>query len=84
MKRAAFSRVALIVSGIVLTGITFSSLDPILAIGMENQLEGQCAHSRFESWTYHRSSWTPVRWSCTVVDKGRTREIRPGLSLPWD
>jgi hypothetical protein len=77
MKRRTIGLIVGVV--IAVLGIAVSSLNPLLSIGVSNQLEGACTENRFDSWTYHRSSWTPLRWSCTVVERGRRREIRPAL-----
>jgi hypothetical protein len=54
-----------------------SSSNPFLAMGANNRLESRCpAVSDAGSWTYDRSTWTPLMWSCTVETPEGARRIR--------
>ena len=60
-----------------------SSLNPLLAAGANNQLETRCSRDPVADWVYDRSSWTPLRWHCTVhCPDGSTVTIRPDFFEP--
>ena len=63
---------------IVTAAALVSSHNPLLAAGANNQLEARCSRDPVAEWVYDRSSWTPLRWNCTVQHTdGSTEVIRP-------
>jgi hypothetical protein len=61
-------------------GLGISRWNPLLAAGMNNQLETKCAADPALALRYDRSSWTPLRWSCTVsYPDGTTSILRSGI-----
>lgn len=76
-RRAA---VACTIAILALIALGTSRLNPILATEANNQLESRCAEDPSARWTYERSSWTPLRWFCTVEhDDGSKEVMRPDL-----
>jgi hypothetical protein len=49
-------------------GLFVSRLNPFMNAGANNRLESVCSANSNQSWTYDRAAWTPVLWSCTVID----------------
>ena len=63
---------ALLVLGVALA---VSRLNPLATNAADDRLERRCAEDASGSSTYDRSSWTPLRWSCTVTGADGNRRI---------
>ena len=76
------TRLSLWVSvAVVLAGalaVAVSTLNPFMTAGANNRLESKCPETGV-TFTYDRSSWTPLLWSCAAseIDGTDSTTVRP-------